>query len=116
MSASDTKDLFQRVEHQHEELTYPQALDILSDLAYLVIPFDKTQRGFQLLLTRLRILLQNQTGNVKMCKLIEAITRLNIDTFNTLIRQKVSEGNYSRSPADICAILYFFATQHKMSQ
>ena len=110
MNATDTKELFSRVEQSHEVMTYTQAVEILSDLAYLVIPFDKTQREFQLLLSRLKLLLANQTGNVKLYSLIEAVTRLNLDTFNTIIRNKVSEGNYSRSPSDICALLYFFAT------
>jgi len=60
-----------------------------------VIPFDKTQREFQLLLGRIKLLLQNQTGNVKLYQLIDAATRLSVDTFNSLIRAKVTEGNYS---------------------
>ena len=51
-----------------------------------------------------------------MNELIDAVSRLNIDTLNNVIRQKVEEGNYSRSPADICACLYFFAVQHKLAQ
>ena len=79
-----------------------------------MIPFDKTHREFQLLLGRIKLLLQNQTGNVKLYQLIEAATRLSVDTFNSLIRAKVAEGNYSRSPSDICSILYFFSTQFKL--
>jgi hypothetical protein len=45
-----------------------------------------------------------------MHELIEAVTRLNVESLNPLIRRKVEEGNYSRSPADICALLYFFAS------
>jgi hypothetical protein len=52
---------------------------------------------------------------VKLFALIDSITRLHLDNFNSIIRDKVEEGNYSRSPQDICAILYFFATQHKIS-
>ena len=58
MSASDTKELFKRIEETHQVMTYPQAVEILSDLAYIVIPFDKTQHDFQLLLSRLKLLLQ----------------------------------------------------------
>ena len=61
-------------------------------------------------------MLQNQTGNVKLYQLIDAATRLSVDTFNSLIRAKVAEGNYSRSPSDICSVLYFFATQYKLSK
>ena len=75
-----------------------------------MIPFDKTLPQFQLLLARTKLLLQNQSGNVRMFELIEAVTRLNIDTLNPTIRRKVEEGNYSRSPADLCALLYFFAS------
>ncbi len=98
MIATDTKEIFQRVNLEHETLSYQQSLDLLSDLAYLVIPFDKTQKEFNLLVSRLKLLLRNQSGNVKMFSLIDSITRLNIDTFNSTIRAKVEEGNYSRSP------------------
>jgi hypothetical protein len=46
----------------------------------------------------MKLLLQNQTGNVKLSELIDSITRLNVDTLNHLIRVKVEEGNYSRAP------------------
>jgi len=46
VSINDTKELFKRIEETHEVMTYTQALEILTDLAYLVIPFDKTQREF----------------------------------------------------------------------
>jgi hypothetical protein len=51
-----------------------------------------------------------------MFELVEAVTRLNIDTLNQVIRRKVEEGNYSRAPADLCALLYFFSSQHKLTK
>ena len=63
----------------------------------MIIPFDKTEREFNLLISRLKLLLKNQTGNVKLHDLIDAVLRLNIDTFNELIKQKVEEGNFSRT-------------------
>lgn len=45
-----------------------------------------------------------------MFDLIDAINRLRIDNFNDLIRKKINEGNYSRSPGDICAVLFFLAS------
>lgn len=69
-----------------------------------------------MLISRTKLLLQHHTGNVKLELLINAVTRLNIDTLNSTIRNKVEEGNYSRSPADICAGLYFFASQHKINK
>jgi hypothetical protein len=44
--AIDTKEIFQRVKEEHETLTYQQSVDMLNDLAYLVIPFDKTHSEF----------------------------------------------------------------------
>ena len=61
---------------------YEEAVGVLQSLAYIVIPFDKTQHEFQLLLGRLKQLLKAQTGNVKMHDLIEAVTRLHIDTLD----------------------------------
>lgn len=116
MSVSDTKEIFSQIEKEHDHLDYTAALELLSDLAYIVVPFDKTQREFQMLLSRMRLLLINQTGNVKMSSLIDSITRLRIDNFNQIIRDKVEQGNYSRAPQDICATLYFLAVQHLTSQ
>ena len=87
---------------------------MLNDLAYIVVPFDKTNKEFQTLIFNLKMQLANHTGNVKMYDLIDAINRLGIDNFNDTIRNKIQEGNYSRAPADVCAILYFLAALHKM--
>lgn len=49
-----------------------------------------------------------------MYELIDAINRLGIDNFNDVLRKKISEGNFSRSPADLSAVLYYLASLHKM--
>lgn len=113
---TDTKEIFDRITNQAETLTYQQSLELLSDLAFMVVPFDKTLPPFQMLLARTKLLLQNQSGNVRMFELVEAVTRLNVDALNQVIRRKVEEGNYSRAPADLCALLYFFSSQHKLSK
>lgn len=50
-------------------MSYEESVQVFNDLAYVVMPFDKTQREFQLLMTRLSLTLQNQTGNVKFMDL-----------------------------------------------
>lgn len=94
-------------------MNYNQAVEIFSDLAYIIMPFDKTTREYQLLLSRLKDLLVNQTGSVKLYDLMDAALRLNQEIFNDTIRRMVKEGNYSRSTPDICICLYFFALQYK---
>jgi hypothetical protein len=44
--ATDTKEIFARVASTHETLDYPGALSLLQDLAYIVVPFDKTEKEF----------------------------------------------------------------------
>ena len=80
----------------------------MSDLAYVVSPFDKTTKEFNMLIGNLKVLLANQS-NATLYELVDAVIRLRMDTFNDLIRNKVKEGNYSRSAMDICIVLYFFA-------
>lgn len=67
-----------------------------------------------MLIKNLKLQLINHTGNVKMYELIDAINRLGIDNFNDVIRKKISEGNFSRSPADLSAVLYYLTSLHKM--
>eukprot|EP00347_Sterkiella_histriomuscorum_P020420 403337874 len=110
----DTKEAFQRIEKEHSYLTYDQCVEIFNDLAYVVMPFDKTQKEFQSLITRLKVTLQNQTGNVKLLDLIDGLNRLGIENFSGLIKKKIQEDNYSRSPGELSAILFFLAQQHKM--
>lgn len=95
-------------------MNYDQAVEYLQNLAYLVIPFDKTTREFNLLISRLKLLLNNQSGSVKLYDLIDAVNRLGIDSFNSIIRKKVKEGDFSRSSQDVSACLYFFASQYRI--
>lgn len=43
ISVTDSKEIFQRIASgEHATLTYQQGVEMLSDLAYLIVPFDKT--------------------------------------------------------------------------
>lgn len=53
----DTKEVFKRIGGEVETMSYRDAVAYLSDLAYVVIPFDKTQKEFQMLLSRCKLLL-----------------------------------------------------------
>jgi hypothetical protein len=90
-------------------LNYTSAVEIFSDLAYIVMPFDKTTREYNLLLSRLKLLLDNQTGSVKLYDVMDAAIRLGVTTFDDIFRKMVLNGNYSRSTPDICISLFFFA-------
>ncbi|CDW73278.1 UNKNOWN [Stylonychia lemnae] len=110
----DTKEIFSRVDQQHTYMGYEECVEIFNDLAYIVIPFDKTTKQFQLLLSRLKLTLLNQSGNVKFYDLIDGLNRLGLENFSDLIKQKIQEGNYSRSPGELSAILFFLSQQHLM--
>lgn len=53
----DIKEVFKQIGAEAETLSYGDAVAYLSDLAYVVIPFDKTQKEFQMLLSRCKLLL-----------------------------------------------------------
>ena len=46
----DTKEIFSRVDKDHQYMSYDQSVEIINDLAYIVMPFDKTQKEFQILI------------------------------------------------------------------
>ena len=94
----DLKEIFSKIDKEHQLLSYEQNVELLNDLAYVVMPFDKTHREFQLLIANLKLQLQSHTGNVKFFALVDAVNRLGIDSFRDLIRAKLEEGNYSRAP------------------
>lgn len=43
----DTKDVFRQIAAEVDTMSYSDAVAYLSDLAFLVVPFDKTQHEFQ---------------------------------------------------------------------
>mgnify|MGYP006110579477 CR=1 FL=1 len=90
----------------------------MNDLAFVIIPFDKTESSFQNLITATRTLLNHQQGPIQFYNLLEAIFRLNLDNesfsaLNTAIRKKILSGNFSRSPYDIAISLAHFSRQIK---
>ena len=49
---------------------YEDACKVLNDLAHVIVPFDKTRSEFQALISRLKIVLRNQSGPVQFYSLI----------------------------------------------
>lgn len=43
-AAVDTREIFTKIDNEHTFLSYDQCVEIFNDLAYIVIPFDKTTR------------------------------------------------------------------------
>ena len=46
---TDAKDLFRQIRENGSEISYEQAVDILNDLAFVVVPFDQSASEFKLL-------------------------------------------------------------------
>lgn len=55
----DSKEIFQKIDKEHKEMSYTQAVEYYTELANVVIPFDKTLDSFNILLSRLKLLLKN---------------------------------------------------------
>lgn len=55
----DSKEIFLKVDKEHREMNYNQAVEYFTELANVVIPFDKTLDSFNILLSRLKLLLKN---------------------------------------------------------
>lgn len=49
---------------------------------------------------------------VKLHGLVDGCIRLGVESLNTTIKNKIEEGNYSRSPDDLCTIFYLLAHQY----
>lgn len=43
---TDAKQIFLMIDKEHQFLSYEQSVELLNDLAYIIIPFDKTYREF----------------------------------------------------------------------
>ena len=52
----------------------------MNDLSYVLIPFDKTNKHFIDLVFRIKQLLKNQNGPIKLYDIVEGIFRLKIDS------------------------------------
>ena len=42
----DTKEAFARIDREHSYMSYDDCVEVFNDLAYVVMPFDKTSREF----------------------------------------------------------------------
>ena len=90
-------------------MNFEDASKLLNDLAYVIIPFDRTQSQFQSLISKTKTLLKSQTGATKMYPLVEGMLRLNLDDgLPSLVRKQIEEGNFSRDAYDISICLHFF--------
>jgi hypothetical protein len=117
---TDSREIFKHVKHNKDHMRYEQACRLFNDLSYVIIPFDKTQVEYVQLINRLKYLLKNQSGSVKLYDLVEGILRLNVDEgLTSIIRSQIEEGNFSRESYDIAICLAFFGKlyrQHRNPQ
>ena len=77
---TDAKDLFKQIYKRKNDLTYEEAVDILNDLAYVVVPFDQSASEFRLLMNVLKTHLKVQhRETMKAFELLEGLYRLRND-------------------------------------
>lgn len=117
---TDAREIFKHVALHKDHMRFEQACRLFNDLSFVIVPFDKTRDEYVQLVNRLKYLLKNQSGSVKLFNLVEGMTRLNVDEGLTpIIREQIESGNFSRESYDIAICLAFFArlyTQHRHPQ
>ena len=77
------------------------------------MPIDRKQ--VLTLTDRLKVAMKEE-ANIKLWELVDAGSRIEgvMESLEKDIKAKIEEGNYSRSPPDICACLYFLASPHSL--
>ena len=66
---------------------------------------------------RTKQLLKAQSGAVKLFDLVEAMLRLKIDDgLQSMVRQMIMEGNFSRDAYDIAISLHYFGREYDLHQ
>ena len=111
---TDAKDLFKQINKHKTDLTYEQAVDILNDLAYVVVPFDQSASEFKFLLNIIKTHLKVQhRETMKAFELLEGLYRLHNDSLNDLIREKMKTKDLSRQSKDIAIQLLYFSENYK---
>ena len=107
---TDSKDLFKQIRERKHELTYAEAVHILNDLAFVIVPFDQNASEFRTLLTVIRKHLKTQHRDTMMAyELLEGLHRLRNDSLNTLLREKMQAKDVSRKSKDIAVQFLFFS-------
>ena len=99
---TDAKDLFKQIAQRGTELSYEQAVEMLNDLAFVVVPFDQSASEFKLLVHVIKTHLKLQhRETMKTFELLEALYRLRSDALNDIIRNKMKTKDLSRKSKDI---------------
>jgi NTP pyrophosphatase (non-canonical NTP hydrolase) len=70
---TSTKEIFEHIRENRKNMTYKDACKILNDLAFVLIPFDKTKEEFLDLIFQTKSLLKEQRGPVKYYDLLESV-------------------------------------------
>lgn len=109
-------DIFKVIGKTHETMNFEEASAHLSDLSHAIIPFDQSKKEFKQLLKRTKTLLQSNQGGLHLYNLIDAILKLRLNFFDSLIKQKIENGDYSRTSQDIASLLAFVCKRTIESQ
>ena len=114
---TDAKDLFKQIRERKDELTYAEAVHILNDLAFVIVPFDQNASEFRTLMSVIRKQLKTQHRDTMMAyELLEGLHRLRNDSLNTLLREKMRAKDVSRKSKDIAVQFLFFSQLYKTSR
>ena len=99
---TDAKDLFRQISQKGSEITYEEAVEMLNDLAFVVVPFDQSASEFKLLMHVIKTHLKLQhRETMKTFELLEGLYRLRNDSLNEIIRGKMKTKDLSRKAKDI---------------
>ena len=82
---TSTSEIFAHIQKQHQDrraVSYEDACQLLNDLSFVIIPFDKTHQSFSRLISTIKSSLKNKSGPTRLYELMEGMLRLNLNEAN----------------------------------
>ena len=115
VSEADANNLYQRIQLHGDTLSYASSVTILNDLAHLIVPVDHNKQEFKTLIRKIKRDLSENSSLVTThnYELVEALSKLKIDTLNDLMRSLIRQKTLSRGSKDIAIQIKFFGDMAK---
>ena len=94
---TDAKDLFKQIRDKKRNLTYTEAVGILNDLSFVIVPFDQNASEFRTLISVIKEQLKTQHRDTMMAyELLEGLYRLRNNSLSNVLREKMRAKDVSR--------------------
>lgn len=109
------KDLLADYEARHTNMTFDDASKVLNKISHAVVPFDRTSKPYQKLLSQIKMHLRLKKPGTNLYNVIEATMKLHLeDGLPQLLRDRVINKQFSRSAYDIAIGLHYFGNLYRI--